>query len=229
MSAQQPRRGRFITLEGVEGAGKTTQIEAMRVWLEAWGLAVVTTREPGGSPVAERIRSVLLDPGNTGMAEDAELLLLFAARAEHLAKTIRPALDAGTWVLCDRFTDATYAYQGAGRGVSLRRIALLEDLVQGGLRPDLTLLLDLPVAEGLARARGRSTPDRFEAETLRFFEAVRDGYLDIAAREPERVRVIDAHADPATVASLVHAELRPFLVGQGLWQGAEPGVGRDQG
>jgi dTMP kinase len=214
MSTQQrPRRGRFITLEGVEGAGKTTQIQAVRTWLEAWGLTVRTTREPGGSPVAERIRGVLLDPANTGMAADAELLLMFAARAEHLAKTIRPALEAGAWVLCDRFTDATYAYQGAGRGVSLARIAALEDLVQGDLRPDLTLLLDLPVAVGLARARGRSDPDRFESETVRFFEAVRAGYLDIAAREPGRVRVIDAQADATTVAALLHAELRSLLVG----------------
>ena len=211
----QTGRGRFITLEGVEGAGKTTQIVAMRAWLEEWGVPVRTTREPGGSPVAERIRDVLLDPANTGMATDAELLLMFAARAEHLAKTIRPALEAGTWVLCDRFTDATYAYQGAGRGVSRRHIALLEDLVQGDLRPDLTLLLDVPVADGLARARGRSAPDRFESEAVRFFEAVRAEYLDIAAREPERVRVIDAHADAATVAALLHAELRPFLVGRG--------------
>lgn len=208
-------RGRFITLEGVEGAGKTTQIEALRAWLEDWGVPVRTTREPGGSPVAERIRAVLLDRDNTGMAGDAELLLMFAARAEHLDKTIRPALEAGVWVLSDRFTDATYAYQGGGRGVPRRRIALLEDLVQGDLRPDLTLLFDLPVATGLARARGRSAPDRFESEVARFFEAVRAEYLAIAAREPERVRVIDAQADAATVTALVHAELRPFLAGLG--------------
>ncbi len=211
----QTQRGRFITLEGVEGAGKTTQIEAMRAWLDAWGVPVLTTREPGGSPMAERIREVLLDSGNAGMASDAELLLMFAARAEHLAKTVRPALEAGVWVLCDRFTDATYAYQGGGRGVSRQRIALLEDLVQGDLRPDLTLLLDIPVEEGLARARGRSAPDRFESEAARFFEAVRAEYLHIAGLEPERVRVIDAHADADTVAALLHAELRPFLVGRG--------------
>jgi dTMP kinase len=210
----QVERGRFITLEGVEGAGKSTQIEAMRAWLAEWGVPVRVTREPGGSPVAERIRDVLLDPQNTGMAKDAELLLMFAARAEHLAKTVLPALEAGAWVLCDRFTDATYAYQGAGRGVPRRHIALLEGLVQGDLRPDLTLLLDIPVVEGLARARGRSAPDRFESEAVRFFEAVRAEYLDIAAREPERVRVIDAHADADTVAALLHAELRPFLVGR---------------
>jgi dTMP kinase len=136
---------------------------------------------------------------------------MFAARAEHLAQTIRPALEAGVWVLCDRFTDATYAYQGGGRGVARERIALLEDLVQGDLRPDLTLLFDLPVAVGLARARGRSNPDRFEAEAVRFFDAVRAEYLAIATREPERVRVIEAQGDPAKVTALVQAELRPFL------------------
>jgi dTMP kinase len=208
-----PARGRFITFEGVEGAGKSTQVTALRDWLEGQDIPVRVTREPGGSPIAERIRNLLLDRDNAGMAGDAELLLMFAARAEHLAKTIRPALDAGIWVLCDRFTDATYAYQGGGRGVAQRRIALLEDLVQGSLRPDLTLLFDLPVAAGLARARGRSAPDRFESETARFFEAVRAEYLAIAAREPERVRVIAAQPDPATVAALVHAQLRPFLLG----------------
>jgi len=208
-----PALGRFITFEGVEGAGKSTQVTALRDWLEGQDIPVRVTREPGGSPIAERIRNLLLDRDNAGMAGDAELLLMFAARAEHLAKTIRPALDAGIWVLCDRFTDATYAYQGGGRGVAQRRIALLEDLVQGSLRPDLTLLFDLPVAAGLARARGRSAPDRFESETARFFEAVRAEYLAIAAREPERVRVIAAQADPATVAALVHAQLRPFLLG----------------
>jgi dTMP kinase len=165
--------------------------------------------------VAERIRDVLLDQHNTGMAADAELLLMFAARAEHIAKTIRPAIESGVWVLCDRFTDATYAYQGAGRGVPRDRIAVLEGLVQGDFRPDLTLLLDVPVEVGLDRARGRSAPDRFESETVRFFEAVREEYLAIAGREPERVRVVDAQADAATVATLMHAELRPFLVGLG--------------
>jgi dTMP kinase len=208
-------RGRFITLEGIEGAGKTTQIEALRAWLEEWGVPVRTTREPGGSPVAERIRAVLLDRDNIGMAGDAELLLMFAARAEHLHKTVHPALDAGIWVLCDRFTDATYAYQGGGRGVPKGRIAQLEDLVQGGLRPDLTLLFDIPVTVGLARARGRSDPDRFESETVRFFEAVRAEYLAMAAQEPQRIRVIDACADVPTVAALVHAQLRPFLAGRG--------------
>jgi len=208
-------RGRFITFEGVEGAGKSTQVGALKEWLEGQGVEVRVTREPGGSPVAERIRNLLLDRDNAGMAGDAELLLMFAARAEHLAKTIRPALEAGVWILCDRFTDATYAYQGGGRGVQRRRIALLEDLVQGDLRPDLTLLFDLPVATGLSRARGRSAPDRFEAETLAFHEAVRAEYLDIAAREPERVRVFDAEASLETIRHLVHAEVAPFLIAPG--------------
>jgi dTMP kinase len=213
MNDSEPsNRGRFITFEGVEGAGKSTQVGALREWLAGQGVEVCVTREPGGSPVAERIRNLLLDRENAGMAGDAELLLMFAARAEHLAKTIRPALEAGVWVLCDRFTDATYAYQGGGRGVPRRRIALLEDLVQGDLRPDLTLLFDLPVATGLSRARGRSAPDRFEAETLAFHEAVRAEYLDIAAREPERVRVIDAEAGPETIRHLVQAEVAPFLI-----------------
>jgi dTMP kinase len=216
MSNSEPTsRGRFITFEGVEGAGKSTQVGALREWLAGQGVEVRITREPGGSPVAERIRNLLLDRDNAGMAGDAELLLMFAGRAEHLAKTIRPALEAGVWVLCDRFTDATYAYQGGGRGVPRRRIALLEDLVQGDLRPDLTLLFDLPVATGLGRARGRSAPDRFEAETLAFHEAVRVEYLDIAAREPERVRVIDAEASPETIRHLVQAEVAPFLIAPG--------------
>jgi dTMP kinase len=208
-------RGRFITLEGIEGAGKTTQIEALRAWLQEWGVPVRTTREPGGSPVAERIRALLLDRENRGIADDAELLLMFAARAEHLDKTIRPALETGAWVLSDRFTDATYAYQGGGRGIPRRRIAVLEELVQGRLRPDLTLLFDLPVTAGLARARGRSVADRFESETVRFFEAVRAEYLARAAQEPGRIRVIDAEADVPTVTALVHAQLRPFLAGRG--------------
>jgi dTMP kinase len=214
--SRRSNRGRFITFEGVEGAGKSTQVTALRDWLEGQGVSVRVTREPGGSPIAERIRAVLLDHDNVGMAGDAELLLMFAARAEHLAKTIRPALDAGVWVLCDRFTDATYAYQGGGRGVPRQRIGVLEDLVQGHLRPDLTLLFDLPVAVGLGRARGRSVPDRFEAEAIAFFEAVRAEYLDIAGREPGRVRVIDAEAAPTTVQVLVHAAIAPLLVGRAL-------------
>jgi dTMP kinase len=204
-------RGRFITLEGIEGAGKSTHVGGVRAFLEARDIPVMTTREPGGSPIAERIRSVLLDPSNRGMAADTELLLMFAARAEHLAKAILPALRQGTWVVCDRFTDATYAYQAGGRGIGIERVAMLEDLVQGSLRPDLTLLLDLDVPTGLARAGKRSAPDRFESESVRFFEEVRRGYLDLAARWPERIRVIDASGSASAVAEQICATLEGFV------------------
>lgn len=207
--------GRFITLEGIEGAGKSTQVPAVAAALEARGLPVLLTREPGGSAVAERIRALLLDPACTGMAEDTELLLMFAARAEHLARRIRPALDAGTWVVCDRFTDATYAYQGGGRGLDPVRIATLETFVQGALRPDLTLLFDLPVPAGLARAGRRSAPDRFEAEAEAFFERVRAAYLERARAEPGRVHLIDAAADPGAVAAQVAAAVCAYCDGVG--------------
>lgn len=186
-------RGRFITVEGGEGAGKSTCLDFLRRHLEAAGRSVVVTREPGGTPLAEAIRELLLGQRGTGMADDSELLLVFAARADHLARVIRPALERGDWVLSDRFTDATYAYQGGGRGLDPARIALLEQFVQGDLRPDLTLLLDLPVATGLARAAGRATaPDRFEQEAASFFERVRAAYRERAAAEPERFRIIDS-------------------------------------
>ncbi|HYN76341.1 MAG TPA: dTMP kinase [Lamprocystis sp. (in: g-proteobacteria)] len=196
-------RGRFITFEGIEGAGKSSQIGPLAERLRAHGRSVVTTREPGGSPVAERIRGLLLDRGNSGMDATAELLLVFAARAEHLAKVIEPALAAGYWVLCDRFTDATYAYQGGGRGVDPARIGLLEDLVQGARRPDLTLVFDLPPEVGLARARGRGEPDRFESERVSFFDATRAIYLQRAAACPERYRIVDATRPLAEVSGEV--------------------------
>lgn len=205
-------RGYFITLEGIEGAGKSTQVEPLATWLRARGLTVLTTREPGGSPIAEHIRALLLDPANAGMSETAELLLMFAARAEHLAKTIRPALESGHCVICDRFTDATYAYQGGGRGVDPSRIALLETLVQGALRPDLTLLFDLSPQRGLARARRRGEADRFEQETARFFAATRTVYLERAEAAPERYRVLDATAPLAEVTEQAVALLDDFLV-----------------
>ncbi|MGB5830403.1 MAG: dTMP kinase [Thiohalocapsa sp.] len=205
------RRGRFITLEGIEGAGKSTQRDVVRDCLIEAGVQVTLAREPGGSEIAERMRSLLLDIANRGMDADAELLLVFAARAEHLRKTILPALKAGYWVLCDRFTDATYAYQGGGRGLDRARIGVLEEFVQGSLRPDLTLLFDLPAAAGLARARGRSDPDRFESETLVFFECVRAEYLSIARREPERVRCINAEPDAKAVATEVRRMIGDFF------------------
>lgn len=204
-------RGRFITLEGIEGAGKTTQRDVVLEVLRAAGVDVVLTREPGGSPIAERMRTLLLDRANQGMSPDAELLLMFAARAEHLHGTILPALGAGRWVLCDRFTDATYAYQGGGRGVDTARIGTLETFVQGTLRPDLTLLFDLPATKGLARARGRSAPDRFETEALAFHERVRAAYLAIAVREPGRVRRIDAARAPEVVAADVRRLIGAYL------------------
>jgi len=205
------RRGRFITLEGIEGAGKSTQVDTVCATLQDAGIELVVTREPGGAPIAERIRALLLDRDNRGMASDAELLLMFAARAEHLYQKILPALETGRWVICDRFTDATYAYQGGGRGVDPARIAMLENLVQGSLRPDLTLLFDLPAADGLARARGRAEPDRFEAETVAFHERVRAAYLQIAARAPRRVHIIDAGQPAEQVSSAVAASLRAHL------------------
>ena len=185
-------KGKFITVEGIEGVGKTTNIEFIQQQLQAAGRDVVLTREPGGTPLGEAVRGLLLDPEFTGMDSTCELQLMFAARAEHLAKIVWPALERGQWVLCDRFTDATYAYQGGGRGIDAGVIARLEDLVQGDFRPDLTLLLDVPVEVGLARAGKRGAMDRFEQEKVEFFEKVRKCYLDMAKASPGRYRVVDA-------------------------------------
>lgn len=206
----RPARGRFISLEGIEGAGKSTQASVVAAELRALGVPFILTREPGGAPMAERIRALLLDPAQRGLCADAELLLMFAARAEHLHQTLRPALETGTWVVCDRFTDASFAYQGGGRGVAFDAIAGLESLVQRGLRPDLTLLLDIPAELGLARARARSAPDRFEAETLAFFERARAVYLERAEGEPERFRMFDARQPIATLSAQVSAEIKAF-------------------
>lgn len=206
-----PDPGCFITVEGGEGAGKSTNIEWLRGRLEAAGKSVVVTREPGGTELGEEIRTLLLGHRGDGMSVDAELLLMFAARAEHIARVIRPALDRGDWVLCDRFTDATYAYQGGGRGIESDRIARLESFVQGTLRPDCTLLLDLPVAEGMLRAGKRSAPDRFEAESLAFFERVRRCYLDRARSMPERFHVIDAALPLAAVRHQIERVIDALL------------------
>jgi dTMP kinase len=187
-------RGRFITVEGIEGAGKSTQMDVIGEFLGARNIPVVMTREPGGTPLGEAVRELLLNPDNRGMATDAELLLVFAARAEHLHEVIRPALESGDWVLSDRFTDATYAYQGGGRGIAQARIGALEEWVQGSLRPDLTLLLDVPVEAGMARIAKRGQPDRFERENREFFQRIRDNYLQRATAEPRRFRRIDAGA-----------------------------------
>lgn len=183
---------RFITLEGIEGVGKSTHVEAVVDALRERGRSAVRTREPGGSPVADRIRSLLLDPDGDAPLAETELLLLFAARSEHLARVIQPALDAGQYVVCDRFTDATYAYQGGGRGLSSERIAALETWVQGKLRPGRTVLLDAPVPVALERAHGRGAADRFEREAAAFFERARNVYLERARAEPGRFRVVDA-------------------------------------
>lgn len=203
--------GLFITLEGPEGAGKSTNREYLAERLREQGIDVLLTREPGGTPLAERIRELLLDPSDEPMAADTELLLVFAARAQHLQQVIRPALAKGSVVLCDRFTDATYAYQGGGRGLSVERIAQLEHFVQGELRPDLTLIFDLPVEIGLARAAARGRLDRFEQEGRGFFEAVRQAYLQRAAQAPQRYRVLDAGQSLAQVQADIDALLPSLL------------------
>lgn len=203
--------GLFITLEGPEGAGKSTNRDYLAARLREQGVDVVMTREPGGTPLAERIRELLLAPSDEPMAVDTELLLMFAARAQHLAEVIRPALARGAVVLCDRFTDATYAYQGGGRGLSVERIAILESFVQGELRPDLTLVFDLPVEVGLARAAARGRLDRFEQEGQAFFEAVRQAYLQRAAQQPQRYSLLDA-AQPLDAVQRAIDALLPSLL-----------------
>lgn len=193
------KSGLFITVEGIEGVGKTTNIEFIADWLTAQGIEFIKTREPGGTPLAEEIREVLLQPRDESVSDTAELLLMFAARSQHLYSLIQPNLNAGRWVLCDRFTDATYAYQGGGRGLSMETIAALETIVQREFRPDAVILLDVPVAVGLARARARSELDRIEQEKASFFEKVRRCYLDRAQADPERYYVVDAGQDIAGV------------------------------
>jgi len=203
----------FITVEGIEGAGKTTCMQQIEHRIRQQGHPLLVTREPGGTAIGEELRALLLGHRHDGMADDTELLLMFAARAEHLNAKILPALSAGTWVLCDRFTDASYAYQGYGRGIDRARIAVLEQWVQGERRPDLTLLLDLPVEMGLDRAGKRSAPDRFESQALDFFQRVRDGYLSLAAAAPGRYRVIDASLSLEQVSTQVEAAIDAFLDG----------------
>jgi len=206
--------GRFITFEGGEGVGKSTQIARLADWLRARGRETVLTREPGGTPRAEALRRLLLERGDEPMPGSCELLLMFAARATHLENLVRPALARGAWVLCDRFTDATYAYQGGGRGVPEHRIDGLADLVHGGFEPDLTVLLDAPVEVGLARAHvrnGHAGPDRFETERQEFFERVRASYLARARRCPARIRVVDASGPVEAVEALVRRLVEPLL------------------
>ena len=204
-------KGRLITLEGGEGAGKSTVLETVRAQLAARGIDVLVTREPGGTPAGEAIRSVLLDPGLKGLCAETELLLMFASRAQLVRDVVLPALSAGRWVLSDRFTDASFAYQGGGRGQPIERIAELERWAAAGLQPHLTLLLDLPVADGMRRANGRGSADRIEMENVDFFERVRAAYRARAAAEPGRFRVVDAGRPLDEVLGDVRDNIDRFL------------------
>ncbi len=209
-------RGRFITFEGGEGVGKSTQILRLAGWLRERGRDVVLTREPGGTPRAEQLRRMLLERGDEPMPESCELLLMFAARATHLDNLVRPALERGSWVLCDRFTDATYAYQGGGRGVPESHIDALAAIVHGGFEPDLTVLLDAPVETGMARAHQRNGgqgPDRFETEQHEFFERVRATYLARARRYTSRVRVVEAGGTVEAVEAAIRRLVEAMLEG----------------
>lgn len=205
------QRGQFITFEGTEGVGKSTQIARAADILRGQGIDVEITREPGGTPMAEAIRELLLTPRDESVNETTELLLMFAARAQHLHNRILPALDAGRWVLCDRFTDATFAYQGAGRGVPAERIALLENLVQEDMRPDHVIVLDAPVEIGIARAAKRGELDRFEQEEIAFFERIRQCYLDRARNCPDHYHVLDASVPLDDVTEQVRTLLNGLL------------------
>ena len=209
MSTVMPAR--FITVEGIEGVGKSTNLAFIRQFLRRHGKEVVLTREPGGTPLGESVRHLLLDPENHSMTPLTELLLVFAARAQHLDSVIKPALARGAWVVCDRFIDATYAYQGGGRQLAAERIAQLEEWVLQGIQPGLTLLLDAPVDIALQRANGRSAPDRFEQERADFFDRVRGRYLDRAHSYPRRIRIIDTSKPLATVQAQVGDLLSEFL------------------
>ncbi len=209
--------GKLITLEGVEGVGKSTNLQFVRKRLERAGKQVVVTREPGGTPLAEAIRELVLRPWEETVPLDCELLLMFAARAAHLENLIKPALAGGSWVVCDRFTDATYAYQGTGRGAPMARIEALEEWVQGELRPHLTLLLDAPVETASERLQSRvdgGVPeDRFEAEEAGFFEKIRQGYLRLAREQPHRIKVIDASLTLESVRNQIDEALGSLLGG----------------
>jgi dTMP kinase len=203
--------GKFITVEGIEGVGKSTNIDFLSSILEQNGISVVRTREPGGTPMAERIRQMLLEHGEEELPDIAESLLFFASRALHISNTIRPALAAGQWVVCDRFTDASRAYQGYGRGLGLERINLMAEWVEGDLQPDLTILLDAPVEVGMARAAQRSAADRLESEEASFYRRVREGYLALAAADPGRFAVIDASRELPHVRDDIAREIHRLV------------------
>ncbi len=209
------KTGKFLTLEGVEGVGKTTNLNFIANYLEKAGKAIITTREPGGTAIAEEVRGLLLNHHDESLCDESELLLMFAARAQHLKEVIKPALAAGKWVVCDRFTDATYAYQGGGRHFKMTDIAWIEQFVQKGLTPDKTVLLDLSVEVGLQRAASRSEPDRFESEKQAFFEDVRRVYLDRAEAEPDRFCVVDASQSIEQVQQSIVKHLDELLLTNG--------------
>ena len=204
-------KGYLITVEGIEGAGKTTAMQYCQQLLEKENVALVVTREPGGTPVAEEIRQLLLHYHDESVCDDTEVLLMFAARAQHIAKLIKPALEAGKWVLCDRFTDASFAYQGGGRGIPVERLEIIESWVQKGLQPDLTLLLDLPVEQGMDRIEKRSTKDRIEKEKNEFFQRVREMYLQRAKQFSERYRIIDASKSIENVQNQIEQQLQSLI------------------
>lgn len=203
--------GKFITLEGTEGVGKSSNLAFMAEYLESSGIEVVLTREPGGTPLAESIRDLILAPVDEPVCDLTELLLVFAARAQHLQQRIKPALQRGAWVLSDRFTDATYAYQGDGRGLPKPVIAQLEQLVQGELRPDLTIILDVDVETGLGRAKARGSLDRIETQDKAFFQRVREGYQALAQAAPARYRIVDATPPLAQVQNALKTHLDALL------------------
>lgn len=206
-----PQRGCFVSIEGVEGVGKSTNLEFVERLLTEAKIDFVTTREPGGTNISEKIREILLDKSNVGMSHKTELMLVFAARAQHVEQLIEPNIAAGRWVVTDRFTDSTYAYQGGGREMSLDLIKWLDDFAINSYQPDLTLLLDLPTEVGLARANRRGELDRFESESASFFTRVRDGFLQRAEQAPERFCIIDASQDLNTVQTSIQEALAPML------------------
>lgn len=204
--------GKFITLEGIEGVGKTSNLNFIKELLESSGHDCVVTREPGGTNLGEALRGLLLSHSDENMSPDAELLMMFAARAEHLSKVILPAIENDQTVLCDRFTEATYAYQGGGRQLDTDKISKLEAWVQGELRPDLTIILDAPVEIGRARAGSRSEPDRIELEKDEFFQRVRNAYIELASQHPQRICLIDASKDLSDVQKQIHEKLVEFEI-----------------
>ena len=205
------KKGLFITLEGIEGAGKSTAVDFIEDFLTKEGHDVIKTREPGGTVIGEQIREILLKNENYTLTYDTELLLVFSARAQHIQEVILPALSLGKIILCDRFTDASYAYQGGGRGIDASRINLLEKWVQGDLRPNLTLLFDLDVSIGMQRTKKRSDTDRFEREEINFFEKIRNTYLERAKNEPQRFRIINSASSLENVKEQIVTILKDFL------------------